>query len=225
VEFIGRVDDRVKISGYRVELGDVEAALRRVPGVRAAVAAVIAASGSAQLLAAAVCADDPALTVQRLHAAMTGLVPDHMVPRRIELIDRIPYTPMGKIDRRAVAAGLSSAADVAPGHRGPSTPLQSALAAIWTTLLGARDIGVDDDFFSLGGDSVLATSAVGRIRAWLDAPGATVADMFAARTVAALADRLKSQEPDRDRLDRVAEVYLEIAGMNDDDVLSETGAL
>jgi mycobactin phenyloxazoline synthetase len=224
VEFIGRLDDRVKISGYRVELGDVEAALRRVPGVRAAVAAVVAPSGGAQLLAAAVCPDDPALTVQRLRAAMAALVPDRMVPRHIEFIDRIPYTSLGKIDRRAVAASLSTA-EVAPGHRGPSTPLQSALAAILATVLGARGIGVDDDFFSLGGDSVLATSAVGRIRTWLDAPETTVADMFAARTVAALADRLKSAEPGPDRLDRVAEVYLEIAGMDGADVLSETGAL
>lgn len=224
LEFVGRADHRVKVSGYRIELGDVEAALRRVPGVAAAVAAVVATAGGAEMLAAAVHVDDDRLTGHRVRDGLTELVPAYMIPQHVSLVERIPFTVGGKIDRRRVAAELAAAADVAPGHRAPSTPLESALAAIFGDLLGGQDVGVDDDFFTLGGDSVLATSVVARIRAWLDTPDAMVADIFASRTVAALADRLTGREPNPDRLDQVAEVYLEIAGMDAADVLSETAA-
>jgi mycobactin phenyloxazoline synthetase len=225
IEFVGRLDHRVKISGYRVELGDVEAALHRIPGVHTAVAAAVTTTGGAQLLAAVVRAENPAPSAAQLRAEMTGLVPEHMIPRHIELVDRIPYTLLGKIDRRAVAADLTAATgDPAPAHRAPSGPLETALTAILAELLGVPVIGADDDFFSLGGDSVLATSAIARIRTWLDVPGATVADVFAARTAATLAERLTRQEPEPDRLDGVAEVYLEVAGMNSAEVASEIAA-
>ena len=97
------------------------------------------------------------------------------------------------------------------------------MVAIVGEVLGvaARTIGIDDDFFSLGGDSVLATQVIARVRDWLDTPTVLVTDMFAARCVSKLADRLLGREPDADRLDMVAEVYLEIAGMDSADVLSE----
>jgi mycobactin phenyloxazoline synthetase len=86
-------------------------------------------------------------------------------------------------------------------------------------VLGVASVGVDDDFFSLGGDSVLATQAIARVRDWLDTPTALVTDMFAARCVSALAGRLAAREPER--LNLVAEAYLEIAGMDSADVLAE----
>jgi mycobactin phenyloxazoline synthetase len=222
LEFLGRADHRVKVSGYRVELGEVEAGLRRVAGVAAAVAALV---GSPEVLAAAVRADDPGLTVERVLDDLAELVPAHMVPRHLVLVDDIPYTIGGKIDRRAVVAGLSAgsaAGDAGPGHRNPSTPLQSALAAIVGDVLGVADggVGIDDDFFTLGGDSVLATAAIARIRNWLDTPEAIVGDIFAARTVAALADRLTAREPEPGRLDQVAEVYQEVTQMDAADVLA-----
>jgi mycobactin phenyloxazoline synthetase len=82
-------------------------------------------------------------------------------------------------------------------------------------------IGIDDDFFSLGGDSVLATQVIARVRNWLDTPTVLVADMFEARCVSKLAERLVSREPDSDRLNMVAEVYLEVAGMDTAAVMSE----
>jgi len=223
LEFVGRADHRIKISGYRIELGDVEAALQRVPGVRAAVAAVVPVSGERDILAAAVRIERAELTEAQLRAAVAELVPPHMVPRHIVFVGHIPFTVGGKIDRRTVAARLVDA--VKPGepaarHRDPSTPVESALAAILAELLDTRIIGVDDDFFELGGDSVLATTAVARIRSWLDTPTVMVADIFATRTVSALAQRLTEREPDGSRLDQVAELYLEIADMDNADVLS-----
>ncbi|OBB93712.1 non-ribosomal peptide synthetase [Mycobacterium sp. 852002-30065_SCH5024008] len=225
LEFVGRADHRIKISGYRVELGEIEAALRRLPGVAIAVAALLPASGGSEVLAAAVCPESSggaALTAERIRELMGELVPAHMVPRHVALVGRIPFTDAGKIDRRAVARDLGAKVSVSeqPGYRAASTPLESALAALLGDLLGADRVGRDDDFFALGGDSVLATQAVGRIRTWLDTPHIMVADIFGTRTVAALADMLADREQDGRRLDQVAELYLEVIHMDTDTVLS-----
>ena len=224
-EFVGRADHRVKISGYRVELGEIEAALRRLPGVAIAVAAPLPGSGGADVLAAAVCPESSSgaeMTAERIRELMGELVPAHMIPRHVALIERVPFTDAGKIDRRAVARDLGAAVSLneQPGYRPPSTPLESALAALLGELVGVDQVGRDDDFFALGGDSVLATQAVGRIRTWLDTPHIMVADIFATRTVAALADLLVSRERDDARLDQVAELYLEVIHMDADTVLS-----
>jgi mycobactin phenyloxazoline synthetase len=215
IEFVGRADHRVKISGYRVELGEVEAALQRVAGVSVGVAAMVAKPGGTEVLAAAVRADDPALTIEAVREALAELVPAHMIPQHLSLVEQIPFTLAGKIDRRVVLNRLSAAvADAAePDHRVPRTPLESALAAIVGGVLDVDSVGVDDDFFGLGGDSVLATQTVARIRAWLDTPDVIVADIFATRTVSALADVLGRRERDQGRLDQVAELYLEVIHM------------
>ncbi|MBO0866169.1 MAG: non-ribosomal peptide synthetase, partial [Mycobacterium sp.] len=227
LEFVGRTDDRVKISGYRLEFGEVEAALRRVPGVRVAVAAIFLTPGGVGALAAAVCRDGTRTTAAKLRDDMTEFVPKHIIPRQLLLVDRIPYTRGGKVDRQAVADQFAAAAaDFDTGdHRACSTPLQSALAVIVGEVLGidpeTDTVHGDDDFFALGGDSVLATQAVARMRAWLDTPDLMVADIFAARTVVGLADLLIRRERGNRRLEQVAELYLEIAHMDADDVLSE----
>ena len=223
LDFVGRADHRVKVSGYRVELGEVEAMLRRVPGVQAAVAAMVPIS-SGDVLAAAVRVDDAALSAQRIRAALDDLAPTYMIPRHLLLVDRIPFTDAGKVDRRAVTALLTAGvAGAQPDHRRCATPVEAALAAIIGEVLGldpARPMQADDDFFTLGGDSVLATQAVSRICTWLDTPTVMTADIFAGRTVAALAARLTARQAEPGRLEQVAELYLEISGMAAAEVLS-----
>ncbi|BBY04760.1 non-ribosomal peptide synthetase [Mycobacterium noviomagense] len=227
LEFVGRADHRVKISGYRIELGEVESALRRVPGVVTAVAAVVPTTGGSDVLAAALHVDDESLTAAGIRERMANSVPAYMVPRHLSLVERIPFTDGGKIDRRAVADQLaaSMAGSAEPVRRAASTPVEAALAAIIGEVLGVEDVGIDDDFFALGGDSVLATQAVARIRTWLDAPHAMVADVFAARTVSALARLLSRREHDSRRLDAVAEIYLEVAAMDAEEVLSQSAEI
>ncbi|MGU3499673.1 non-ribosomal peptide synthetase [Mycobacterium sp. C31M] len=221
LEFIGRTDHRVKISGYRIELGEVEAALARVPGVGAAVAAVVTA-GSRDVLGALVRVDEPGMDAAAVTAALVELVPDHMIPQLIVVGDRIPFTVGGKIDRKAVTLLLSEADLPAErGYRAPSTALQKAVARIMAELLGRDDVGIDDDFFALGGDSVMATQVVAHVRDWLDTPTIMVPDVFATRTVAALAERLTEREADVQRLELVAELYLEVADMDEADVESQ----
>jgi mycobactin phenyloxazoline synthetase len=219
LEFIGRVDHRVKLGGYRIELGEVEAALRRVPGVVAAVAAVVPVDGGRDVLGALVRIDDAAVDTAQVSSALAELVPAHMIPTVFALTDRIPFTVGGKIDRRAVTQRLAAAElPAAQRYRPPSTPIEKALATIMGSVLGRPDVGADDDFFSLGGDSLMATAVVAAVRDWLDTPTVMVPDIFATRTVEALACRLIEREPGSDRLERVAELYLEIAEMDDAEV-------
>jgi mycobactin phenyloxazoline synthetase len=212
----------VQIRGYRVELGEVESALRMVPGVRHAVATVVGAS--APKLVAAIAGDPD--EVGDISAAVADLLPSYMIPTRARFFDQIPLTANGKIDRRAVAALLEPEAAEASGaeDRSPRNDVEAALAEIVAEVLGVDSVGVHDDFFSLGGDSVLATTVIARIRDWLEIDHALVADVFAARTVAGFAERLTKREAAHgtpERLTVIARHYLEVAAMSDEEVFAE----
>ncbi|MDY6995247.1 MAG: amino acid adenylation domain-containing protein [Actinomycetota bacterium] len=221
IEFVGRADHRIKISGYRVELGEVEAALRRIDGIDSAVAAVVPTDGR-DVLAALVATPAGAVEPAAVAAQLAELVPAHMVPQILVAAPRVPFTLGGKIDRAAVARELENTELIAEGagYRAPATPLESALSGIVSEVLGRSGVGVDDDFFAVGGDSVLATQVVARVRTWLDTPAVMVADIFATRTVAALAARLTANEPGSTRLTEVAELYLEVSRMESAEVLA-----
>ncbi|MBH0777627.1 non-ribosomal peptide synthetase [Nocardia bovistercoris] len=219
IEFLGRADHQVQIRGYRVELGEVESALRTVPGVRHAVAAVVGA-GAPKLVAAVA---GTAEVIGDITAAVADLLPAYMIPTRVEYLERMPLTDNGKLDRRAVLALLESGPKESE-NSAPRTDVEAALADIVAGVLGADAIGVHDDFFGLGGDSVLATTVVARVREWLDLDHALVADIFATRTVAGLAERLGEREAARgtpDRLAEVARLYLEVAAMSDEEIMAE----
>jgi mycobactin phenyloxazoline synthetase len=222
IEFLGRADHQVQIRGYRVELGEVESALRTVPGVRHAVAAVVGASAP-QLVAAV--AGHPN-EVGDITAALADLLPSYMIPMRTVVFAEFPLTSNGKLDRRAVAALLEPEAKEAsaPADGAPRDDVEAALAEIIAEVLGVNSVGVHDDFFAQGGDSVLATTVIARVRDWLEADHAVVADLFATRTVAGFAERLNSREAQRgtpSRLAVIARHYLDIAAMSDEEVLQQ----
>jgi mycobactin phenyloxazoline synthetase len=222
IEFLGRTDHQVQIRGYRVELGEVESALRTVPGVRHAVAAVVGADNAPKLVAAI--GGDPE-EVGDIAAAVADLLPGYMVPTRTVFFPQIPLTSNGKLDRHAVSALLEPNADAMDDRDGtPRNDLEAALAEILAEVLSANSLGVHDDFFALGGDSVLATTVIARVRDWLDVDHALVADMFATRTVAGFADRLQNREAQRgtpERLTVIARHYLDVAALTDEEVLAE----
>lgn len=225
LEFVGRADHRIKVSGFRIELGEVEGALCRVRGVDAAVAVLVPVDGGHDVLGAVVRADpagsEDGLDPESVTGALAELVPAHMIPQVLLVADEIPYT-RGKTDRAAVVRMLSAVgAPETRGYRAPSDPLETALCAIVGDVLGQTGVGVDDDFFALGGDSVLGTQLVARIRDWLDTSTVMVADVFAARTVAQMAALLTGREAGSDRLQLVSELYLEVTGMDGADVTAE----
>nr|WP_281042359.1 amino acid adenylation domain-containing protein [Segniliparus rotundus] len=210
LEFVGRMDHRIKVRGYGVELGEVETALRRIPGVARAV--VVPLEGVTTRLVGAVSVEAGAdLDANSVRAALGCALPAHMVPDTVVLLEAMPLTAVGKLDRAAVRKLVETAAQAQEGVS-PRTSLEAALVRILGEVVGG-EIGVLDDFFSFGVDSILAIKAVSQIRDWLDSPQAAVADFFAARTVAGLAERLQAKEAEPGRLEKVAEVYLEVAAM------------
>ena len=188
--FRGRVDGQVKIRGFRIELGEVEAALRRLPGVREAAAVVQEddADGARRLVAFVVptAAD---LQPLELRAALQLALPEHMVPAALALLPALPLTASGKVDRTALhrlAPALAAEGEEASSYVRPRTPVEEVLAGIWGELLRADRVGVDDDFFALGGHSLLVAQALSRIRQALGVEVPLV-EFFKKPTVAELA--------------------------------------
>ncbi len=196
IDFLGRADFQVKVRGFRIEPGEIEARLASHPGVRDAVVTVRAdASGGRRLVA--YFAGDASVEVMRAHLA--DHLPEHMVPSAFVRLDALPITPNGKIDRRALPAP-EAAAHEAREYEAPVGETEQALAEIWAEVLGVERVGRHDHFFELGGHSLLAAQAVSRARRVLGAELA-LADLFTHPTPAALARRLAGgsaeAEPDR----------------------------
>lgn len=188
LEFLGRRDHQVKIRGYRVELGEIESVLREHPDVREA-AVVVQQSGGEKRLAAFVVASASADVASFLRQRL----PEYMVPALIEISDALPLTATGKIDRLALERRVI---DAIPVERfiAPRTPLEEKLASIWREILGVERIGVEDNFFSLGGHSLTATQVVSRIRDVYrtDVP---LRLLFESPTIAALAAAVEASVP------------------------------
>ncbi|MCC6554657.1 MAG: non-ribosomal peptide synthetase [Polyangiaceae bacterium] len=189
IQFLGRADDQIKVRGYRVEPGEVEAAIASHPAVRDV--AVVArrepgqADGAPARLVAHVVARS-AVSASDLRRHLEGALPEPMIPSIFALTDALPLTPSGKIDRRALAERpIELAADGEP-RVAPRTRTERELARIWSEVLGVSPIGVHDDFFAIGGHSLLATQAISRMRdaLGLDLP---LRRFFEARTIAAVA--------------------------------------
>ncbi|WP_218053903.1 non-ribosomal peptide synthetase [Streptomyces rhizosphaericus] len=163
LEYLGRTDDQVKVRGFRIELGEVEAALARHPGVAEAAATVVDTGGHKRLAGYVVrVPGSPPVDTAAIRAFLTTSLPDHMVPSAVVVLDRLPLGSSGKLDRRALPAPVWAAR--ATGHVEPRTETEKALAAIWAEVLGVERIGVEDNYFALGGDSILSIQIVSAAR-------------------------------------------------------------
>ncbi|UZJ32710.1 amino acid adenylation domain-containing protein [Streptomyces endophytica] len=192
LEFLGRTDHQVKIRGFRVELGEIEAALADQEDVGEAVVVVREDEPGRQRLVGYVTAADPARAPRpgTLRTAVARTLPAHMVPAAVVVLDALPLTAHHKVDRRALPAPGPLHGT---GHTPPRTPAERTVAAIWSDVLDVRPVGADDDFFALGGDSVVAVRVLSRIRDER-AVRLTVRDLFTARTVAGLAALLDAAD-------------------------------
>ncbi|AUH50751.1 non-ribosomal peptide synthetase [Chromobacterium sp. ATCC 53434] len=157
IEYLGRADHQVKLRGFRIELGEIEAALCRQAGVREALVLLDRAAAGERLLAYAAGDADPAA----LRAALAEELPDYMVPAAIVVLERFVLTHHGKIDRKALPAPQAA---IATGRVAPRNDAERALAKIWAEVLAIPEPGIDDNFFTLGGDSILSLQVVSRAR-------------------------------------------------------------
>ncbi|MFH8984011.1 non-ribosomal peptide synthetase [Streptomyces varsoviensis] len=197
LDFLGRDDHQVKIRGVRVELGEIENVLRAHPAVReAAVLTTAPDDGPAgtELIAYLVPADgSSALELAELHDHMTRRLPRHMHPRRCLALPSLPLTPNGKVDRTALPEDAREIAAPAAARRRAEAPLERRISAVWAAALGHDSFGIEDNFFDVGGHSLLLASVRDRLAEELGGP-VRIADLYAHPTIAALARRLAGAE-------------------------------
>ncbi|WP_461118798.1 amino acid adenylation domain-containing protein [Saccharothrix stipae] len=184
LEFVGRADHQVKIRGFRVEPGEIEALLRRQPGVEHAV--VVARGEPKRLVAYVVGETGSDEHLAGLRQGLAAKLPDYLVPSAFVALEAFPLTPNGKLDRDALPEPVVG--DVPEDHVEPRTAAERRVAEVWSDVLGVPRVGAHDDFFALGGDSILAVRALSRLG------GLPVRAMFDHRTVAALAEALPEQD-------------------------------
>lgn len=165
IEYLGRLDDQVKVRGFRVELGEIEAALREHPAVaHAAVIAQRLASGEHRLAAYYVKSVQGTVTANDLRSYLKDRLPDYMAPSAFAQLEALPLLPNGKLDRRALPALEIGQLELAGEYVAPRTPTEELLAGIWSRLLEVERVGAHDNFFELGGHSLMATRIASRIR-------------------------------------------------------------
>jgi amino acid adenylation domain-containing protein/non-ribosomal peptide synthase protein (TIGR01720 family) len=196
IEYLGRWDHQVKLRGFRIELGEIEAALNAHPAVRAAVVHVREDRSEHKRLVAYVVVEPGEQSSNGsldLRGWLARQVPAHMIPATFVLLDALPLTPSGKVDRKSLPAPDPSGRALLSPFTAPRTPLEEELALLWKEVLGVERVGVHDNFFELGGQSLLAMRLVSRVRERfrVELP---LKDLFHASTVAGMAELIEGAE-------------------------------
>jgi amino acid adenylation domain-containing protein len=209
LDFLGRIDQQVKVRGHRIELGEIESVLRTHPAVTEAVVVAEGAAATARLVGYVVTTGND---VGDLREWVRDRLPSYMVPSVIIALDAMPLTPNRKIDRRALPsphAAVAAATTSSP----PTNDVERVVARTTATVLGIASVGRDDDFFDLGGHSLVATALLARLSSTF---GTTLAlrPFFASPTVAGLSAQLLAEPTERDRIERIARVEERLAAMS-----------
>jgi amino acid adenylation domain-containing protein len=186
LDYAGRVDWQIKIRGYRLEPEEIEAAIRSLPGIRNAVVSAYAQEGSdARLVGYVVAESQQVVSVEFIRAELSGLLPSYMVPSLFVFLDDLPVGPTGKLDRTRLPKPLDAKRPTSE-YVAPRNEIDQVLAGIWSAVLGVPRVGIRDDFFALGGDSIMSIQIIAR------AKQAGIhfkpAQLFKARTIENLVD-------------------------------------
>ena len=196
--FLGRFDDQVKLRGFRVELGEIEAALRREPGVLAAAADVRRGEGPDLLVAYLVLREGASLDEDALRAALRATLPPYMIPARLVALEALPTLASGKLDRKSLPPPPARATAAASAEEAAATPREAALAACWGRLFHRDGVGLAEDFFmDLGGHSLLAALMVSELRKTPAFDDLSVPDVYAFPTVRLLAREMDTRSGQR----------------------------
>ena len=197
LEYLGRIDHQVKIRGFRIELAEVEAALGRHPAIADCVVVARQRDEESRLVAFIV-SPEPAVAVEDLRSFLGARLPEHMVPSLFVQLDALPLSPNGKVDRKALPAPGPERPDLGPQYVPPETGAEQELARVWERVLGIERVGAEDDFFALGGDSILSirVSALARERGL----EVTLSQLFEHRTVRELARVIQKKGDDPESL-------------------------
>jgi amino acid adenylation domain-containing protein len=222
LELIGRNDHQVKVRGFRIECGEIEAVLRAHPGVRQAAVITADRAGAPELVAYIVPRRNSSLAMpgadvlEELRPHLRAALPDYMVPLLVVTLPALPLTPNAKVDRAALPAPQWGGSPSAVGRVGPRNPVEATLVGIWSDILAAQEpVGVHDNVFAAGGQSLTATKFVVRVA---DAYGVNlpVHQVFASPTIAELAEII-SADPDFGRAIRSSH-HVDLDALSDEDL-------
>ncbi|HMG73720.1 MAG TPA: amino acid adenylation domain-containing protein, partial [Pyrinomonadaceae bacterium] len=195
IEYLGRDDEQVKIRGFRIELAEVEIALREHPSVRECAVLAPQDETGEKRLAAYIAQAGPQTTLGALRRYLQERLPEHMIPSSFVMLDEMPLTVAGKIDRRALTEADGLRPELDEEYVAPGTDLECSLATMWQTTLGVERVGIHDNFFEIGGDSIRGAVLVNRLQEALGEYVYIVA-LFDAPTIAELADYLNRHYAD-----------------------------
>ncbi|MEK6283902.1 MAG: amino acid adenylation domain-containing protein, partial [Acidobacteriota bacterium] len=164
LDFAGRSDHQLKVRGFRIEVGEIEFALKQLAAVKQAIVhAWEDSTGQKRLAAYVVAAPEALLSTAELRNHLREMLPEYMIPSAFILLAELPLTPSGKVDRRALSAPDSLRSETEQSYAAPRTPIEEVLASVWANLLGFEKVGINDNFFELGGHSLLATRLMSQI--------------------------------------------------------------
>jgi amino acid adenylation domain-containing protein len=219
IELLERLDNQIKLRGFRIEPSEIEVILRRHPAVEQATVVLSgdAEQEDARLVTYLVTRRDSETSGPELRSFLQGTLPAHMIPAAFVFLEELPLTPSGKVDRARLPdprqATQGSSETVAPRNA-----VEGVLVTIWADLLGVPSVGVEENFFNdLGGHSLLGTTLVSRVRDAFDVE-LPLRHLFDAPTVAAMAEALADEASDPAALERTAQLLLRVAALSDEDV-------
>jgi amino acid adenylation domain-containing protein/thioester reductase-like protein len=164
IELLGRTDHQVKVRGFRIEPGEIESVLCQHPDVRQAVVAAHGDTPESKRLVAYLTGPDPAFDTQKLRVFLKEKLPEYMVPSSFVMLDALPLSPNGKLDRKALPAPERPRAELSPSFEPPKSDLEKTLAAMWAEVLQLEQVGIRDNFFDLGGHSLALVRVMARVR-------------------------------------------------------------
>jgi amino acid adenylation domain-containing protein len=219
IEFLGRIDHQIKIRGYRIEPGEIEAALSAHHGVAESV--VMSREdhpGDRRLVAYIAGGEQARLAPREIQQFLAERLPEHLIPNTFVILEALPRTTNGKIDRRALPAALGGRSNKADSYVPPRTSIEQEITKLWAEILKADRVGIHDNFFTdLGGHSLLATQLMSHLRNWVhvDLP---LRLLFQAPTVAGLAEEIARAQVEQTPADVLAEVLAELRQLSDAEV-------
>ena len=217
LEFVGRCDEQVKLHGHRIELAEIEAALGELEGVRDAVVLLREdVPNEKRLVAYVVLAGESAIGADHLREKLKKRLPLYMIPTCV-VLDSLPMTAHNKVDRQALPAPEDVAQFTAHTYVAPRTPLEEVLAKIWADVLGIERVGVNDDFFQLGGHSMLATQIISQVREALQTE-VPFSIIFDSPTVGGMALILAQSQVEAGSDEDMEQMLTELESLSEDDV-------
>lgn len=217
IEFLGRLDHQVKLRGFRIELEEIESALHEHPAVKEAAAAIKSANGEKYVVAYVTPISKPVPATAELRAFLKQRLPEYMIPSTFVLLDQLPLTATGKLDRAALPEPDRSHREPESAFTAPRNAVEEVLVEIFAEILSLKTVGIHDNFFEFGGHSLLATRVVARIRRVFNAD-LPLRRFFENPTVAEIAEFLASHEPVPGKMEEMLLLMRKIESLSTDDL-------